>query len=112
MGQPPEFGWGRLPGELLKHCPTDERGEYVPPKYLTHCRSTDMEDEFLINMLEAYGIPVMRQRPGDGTFGKVLLGMSGTGTDLYVPETMYDEARDLMEAKSEEEDYDDVSDGI
>ena len=47
-------------------------------------------------MLEAYGIPCLRQYPGDGDFGKVVLGMSGFGTDIYVPESMFEDALNLF----------------
>ena len=55
-----------------------------------------MQDELLVNMLEAYGIPVIKNYPGDGEFGKVILGMSGLGTDLFVPESMYEDAVNLI----------------
>ena len=55
-----------------------------------------MQDELLVNMLGAYGIPAVKQYPGDGEFGKVILGMSGLGTDLYVPESMHDDAINLI----------------
>ena len=50
-------------------------------------------------MLEAYGIPCLRDYPGDGSFGKVVLGMSGQGTDIYVPESMLEEAQNLLAAQ-------------
>ena len=59
-------------------------------------------DELIINMLEAYGIPCLRDYPGDGSFGKVVLGMSGQGTDIYVPESRLEEARALCAARPEE----------
>ena len=43
-------------------------------------------------MLEAYGIPCLCVAPGDGSFGRVVLGMSGCGMDIYVPESLYDDA--------------------
>ena len=102
-----DYGWSRLPGELLKHWPRDAAGDYVPPVFLKHCGGVDLEDALLVNMLEAYGVPVLRMYPGDGGFGKVILGMSGTGMDLFVPETMFETARELMEAEIEsEENYD------
>ena len=70
------FAWSSLPGALLKRWPRDDAGEYAAPKFLTHCLSVDMEDKILVNMLEAYGIPALIIHPGDGDFGKVLLGMS------------------------------------
>lgn len=101
------FGWSALPGALQQRWPRDGSGDFVAPRYLATRSSVDMADVFLINLLEAYGIPVLRSYPGDGAFGKVVLGMSGTGSALYVPETLYEKAKDLMEADFELEDSND-----
>ena len=96
--------WGRrLTGELQKKWPKDEAGELVEPVFLTHRMCLDMGDEMLINMLEAFGIPCIRQYPNDGDFGRLLLGMSGTGVDIYVPRTMYEDAVNLSEGRAEYE---------
>lgn len=76
--------------------PKDDAGEPVSPTYLTHLRATDMEGTIAVSLLESNGIPVVTQYPNDGSFGKVILGFSGTGIDLYVPETLLEEAQDLM----------------
>ena len=97
-------GFGRrVPGELYRQWPRDAAGEIVPPKFLTHCVSVDAEDEILISFLKSYGIPAVVLHPGDGTFGKVVLGMSGTGSSIYVPETMYEQAKELMEAEPDDD---------
>ena len=93
------FGRARLPGELTERWPKDAAGEPVTPAFLAHCGSTDLEDVILVNMLEAYDIPALVLHPGDGDFGKVVLGMSGTGSRIFVPETMLDQAKELMEAE-------------
>lgn len=98
-----KFGRSPLPGELLEKWPRDEKGEFVPPRMLAHCTSLDMADTMLVNMLQAYGIPAVMLHPGDGDFGKVLLGMSGTGSSIYVPATMYEDAKVLMEAEPNDE---------
>lgn len=97
------FGFGELPGELLRRWPKGENGEPVRPVYLAHRSSTDMDDMLLVNMLDAYGIPALRVCPGDGEFGRLILGISGTGTDILVPETLYDDAKALMEAEPDDE---------
>ena len=94
------FGWSALPGALMKRWPKDDAGDPVPPVLLAHMSSTDMADALLVNMLDAYGIPAMRVYPGDGSFGKVVLGMSGTGSDILVPEIYYEDAKALMEAEN------------
>ena len=97
-----EFGRS-VPGKLYKQWPRDAQGEIVPPKFLTNCSSRDVEDEMLVNFLKSYGIPAVVLYPGDGAFGKLVLGTSGTGSSIYVPETMYDEAKELMEAEPDDE---------
>lgn len=77
--------------------PATPDGEKVPPAYLVHLSAKDMESNIFINMLESYGIPTVTRYPGDGSFGRVILGISGTGVDIYVPETMLEDARALME---------------
>ena len=97
------FSRGKRPGDLYENWPKQENGEPVPPRFLAHRLSVDMADVLLANMLESYGIPALILHPGDGDFGKVILGMSGTGSGIYVPETMYEEAKSLMEAESDDE---------
>ena len=58
--------------------------------------------ELKINMLEAYGIPCLRIYPGDGSFGKLILGMSGQGVDIYVPSSLLEDAQTLCSAQAEE----------
>ena len=103
-----EFGRRRLPGELYEKWPKTETGEPVPPKFLTHCKCNDFEDTLFTGMLEACGIPAMILHPNDGDFGELILGMSGTGSSIFVPETMYEEAKELMEAEPD----DDLQSGI
>ena len=76
--------------------PKGDNGEKEKAVLLCHLSANDMQDELLVNMLEAYGIPAIKNYPGDGEFGKVILGMSGLGTDLFVPESMYEDAVNLI----------------
>ena len=40
---------------------------------------------------------------GDGGFGRVVLGMSGQGTDIYVPESLLEDAIELCKEENNEE---------
>ena len=85
--------WGRgLYGSLLDRWPKNAAGEPEKPVSLGTIKSVDMSDELKINMLEAYGIPCLRAYPGDGGFGKLILGMSGQGVEILVPESLYEDA--------------------
>ena len=83
----------------------NDAGAKEKPVFLCHLQCNDLSDELLVNMLEAYGIPCIRKYPGDGEFGRVIMGMSVVGTDLYVPESMYEDAYNLYSR----EDSDDES---
>ena len=94
--------WGRAPGKQLSdRWPKTAQGEPEMPALLCNCKSLDLGDELRINMLEAYGIPCLKIYPGDGRFGKLILGMSGQGVDIYVPQSLLEDARALCEAESE-----------
>lgn len=77
--------------------PEDENGQPEKAAFLCNLMGIDLNDNIRVNMLEAYGIPCFCAYPGDGTFAKVVLGMSGEGTDIYVPESRLEEARSLCE---------------
>jgi hypothetical protein len=96
----PSWGWADR-GRLLEDWPRDGDGQPVAPAFLTHCSSVGFEDEMVAGMLRAYGIPCVKRFPGDGALGRVVLGMSGTGTDIYVPVTMLEEARSILEGESD-----------
>ena len=99
-----ELSWGRsLPAELLERWPKTLSGDPEKAVFLCNCRGLDFSDELIINMLEAYGIPCLRDYPGNGSFGKVVFGMSGQGTDIYVPESKLEEARALCTAEPDEQ---------
>ena len=87
------FGWGnKLPGNLYERWPKDEAGNPEEPMLLATLANNDMFDEVTVNMLEAYGIPCLKVYPGYGSFGKVILGMSGEGTEIYVPKSLHEDA--------------------
>lgn len=95
--------WGKqLPGELQDKWPKDSSGEFEEPVFLKHCSSTDLEDELLSNMLGAYGIPSVKSYPNDGRLGRVILGISGTGSDIFVPASMLEDAIELCKGAPEE----------
>ncbi len=96
--------WSRsLPGGLLERWPKDASGEPEEPVLLTTAINLNLFDEMTVNMLEAYGIPCLKRYPGDGSFGKVVLGMSGQGTEIYVPRSMLEDAAALVSGVGSEE---------
>ena len=94
--------WGKvLPGELLKKWPRGDDGKPVRPVFLQHCSSVSMDDELTLSLLDSYDIPCIREYPENGVIGRVVLGMSGYGTDIFVPETMLEDALALLKGEPE-----------
>ena len=68
-----------------------------------------MEAEMIQSMLESFGIPSLRRLPGDGAFGELILGISGSGADIYVPCVQLEQAQELLKG---EPDDDGLQEGI
>lgn len=99
----PREAWGRVfSSELSKTWPFTEDGKPERSVYLTHRSSVDMEDDMLVNMLFAYGIPAIKCYPENGQLGKVVLGISGGGSDIFVPFSMLEEAKALIGGTSDD----------
>ncbi len=93
--------WGRAGDALVSgRWPKDAEGRAEESAFLCSCRNTDLSDELTVNLLEAYGIPCLRDYPGNGAFGRVIMGASGTGVDIYVPKSMLEEAKMLIEGEN------------
>jgi len=60
-----------------------------------------MDDTMLISRMESYGIPCLRQYPNNGEFGKLILGLSGTGVDIFVPASLWADACELLKEPEE-----------
>ncbi len=96
--------WGEfMDGELLEKWPRTPDDEPEEPAFLCTCTSVDLSDKLLMNMLQAYGIPVLSMERGNGNLGRLVLGISGYGTDIYVPKSLLDDARQLCKEESHEE---------
>lgn len=76
--------------------PKDENGEAVVPALLCTVSNTNFKDDLVIGMLESCGIPCFKRYPGNGSFGRLILGVSGQGVEIYVPETILEDAQTLL----------------
>ena len=98
------FEWGRFrDSHLLDVWPKDADGKPEEPAFLCTRSCTDLSDQLLMNMLSAYDIPSLRMERGDGGLGRVVLGISGFGVDIYVPKSLLADARILCEGEAEHE---------
>ena len=78
--------------------PNDESGEPVPPAFLIHIVGGPLDMELTLNLLKAYGIPHVCEYPNNGLFGKLILGHPPGGMEVFVPETMLEDAQNLLSA--------------
>ena len=91
-------------GQKEDNWPLDEKGERVKPAFLQHVSGTQVDIDLATHMLSSFGIPVFYQYPNDGEFGKLIFGFAGPGADIFVPETMLEDARNILSADIQEED--------
>jgi hypothetical protein len=64
------------------------------------------EIELTINLLEAYGIPCTCNYQNNGALDTVIMGYPTGGVEVFVPETMLEDARGLLGAEICEDDED------
>ncbi len=104
MDEEKSISWGHyLYGEVLESWPRTPDGETERPVFLCTRSCTDLSDQLTMNMLKAYGIPCISMERGEGSLGKVVLGIPGYGVDIYVPESLAKDAEKLLEEPTEEE---------
>ena len=98
------MSWGMHEyGKEYKAWPKGPDGEPEEPAFLVNCSQLDLAADMLRSMLDAYGIPSTSRYPGDGAFGKVMIGMSGSGVDIFVPKTLLADARELLKGVPEDD---------
>jgi len=88
--------------------PKDENGEHVAPAYLKHISGGPLDLEVALNLLTAYGIPHVSEYPNNGAFGKLIAGYPPSGMEIFVPETMLEDARDILSADPVEGEGDEI----
>ena len=88
----------------IENWPKNENGEFVAPQFLLHLSGAPVDSELTLSLLAAYGIPTVCEYPNNGLFGKLILGQPAGGIDVFVPETMLEDARDILSASIIEDD--------
>lgn len=97
--------WGRRNvGDTLKQWPKQADGELEPPVFLCHSSGVQMTDVITVSMLQSFGIPCVQMKHGAQEIGEIVLGVNIMGADLFVPQSMYEEAKALLEGESDNED--------
>ena len=88
--------------------PNGENGEAVPPAFLKRIHGGPLDMELTLNLLEAYGIPHVCEYPNNGLFGKLILGYPPGGMEVFVPETMLEDAQNVLNADLIEDENEDT----
>lgn len=65
--------------------------------------NNDIQANIVESLLKVYGIPLSRKYKGNDTFGKIILGLTVNGIDLYVPKSALEEAMGIIENELPEE---------
>ena len=101
------MSWGLKKKDEGPVWPADENGESVAPAFLTHIGGGPLDMELTLSLLNAYGIPYVCEYPNNGLFGKLIMGHPPSGMEVYVPETMLEDALSLLNADIIEDDEED-----
>lgn len=91
-----KLSWGETPRDTAERWPKAADGTPEKAVFLTDTFEADAQADLLVEMLRAYDIPAVKRYAKDGTLGKVVLGFSGYGVALYVPESMLEDAQNLL----------------
>lgn len=81
--------------------PEDAAGKPEEPAWLTNLGGSQLDFELAASMLRACGIPLLRIYPGGRLSLRVIMGFTGHGLDLYVPESLLEDARALLDGRCE-----------
>ena len=96
----PKAEWGGDSDlEAAMKWPRGDNGEPETPVFLAHCSCLNMEDVLMTNLLMAYDIPAIKNYCENGSFGRIVIGVSGSGADLYVPASRLEEASRLVKGE-------------
>ena len=87
--------------DLLRAWPKDSQGQPDEAVLLANLQDSGGVADMTADLLEAFGIPVLKRYRDGGQLGRLVLGFSGYGTDLYVPVSRLEEAQALLEASPE-----------
>ncbi len=88
--------WGLNLSGVTGNWPVTASGEPETPAFLERAFGNETELALRRNMLWAYGVPSVGRYPMDGTLGKIVLGQSGFGLDIFVPESMLEDAKNII----------------
>ena len=83
--------------------PIDAQGEKEKAVLLTSTFDSTADADMLISLLAAYRIPCFKYFDYEGGAGKVINGFSDSAASLYVPASLLEDAKEILEAQPVEE---------
>ena len=83
--------------------PKDAQGQDEKAVLLMQTFDSPADTDMIISLLAAYGIPCFKYFDYEGGAGKVINGFSGYGASLYVPASLLEDAKEILEAEPVEE---------
>lgn len=92
----PKLSWGKEKHDLAERWPKLPDGTPEKPVFLASAAEGDNAAAMLAAKLDAYGIPVLREYGTEGALARVLFGTPSSGVGLYVPESMLEDAQNLL----------------
>ena len=98
------IGWGseaETKQQLERMWPKDAAGTPEQAVFLAVIPDINNEADFAVNMLTAYGIPAFKSYNNEGSLGKLIIGTSAYGASIYVPASMLEDAKALLENPAE-----------
>ena len=81
--------------------PTTDEGELERRAFLCNVSDISVEGDMTIRMLQAFGIPVTIKYERGNQPARAMWGFSAAGKNIYVPESMLNEAKELLNTSVE-----------
>ncbi len=104
QNEEPRIGWGseaEFKQKLESLWPKEENGADEQAVFLANIPDFNNEADFAINMLMAYGIPAFKSYNNEGSLGKLIIGTSAFGASIYVPASLLEDAKALLETPAD-----------
>lgn len=98
MMEPAKTSWrlGFKKTDSSPEWPLDSDGRRMRPAFLANIAGGQLDYDMALSVLRAFNIPYVCDLPGAGPFVKILIGFSGAGMNIYVPETMLEDAKNVL----------------
>ncbi len=101
---PKDTGWHLSANQDGPAWPLDAQGQPVPPRQLVRA-GDGTSYTMTLSMMAAYGIPTVTKMPYGAFSSPVIFGGAILGGYIFVPETLWEDAKALLDAGPLEDDF-------